>query len=233
MSSSLSLTLCLRQLRTAVTLCLLGMPAAMAADGVTPFHVLSVEQDSEIRPWAFIVLHHSATTSGSVEAIDREHRRRRDRSGNRWLGIGYHFVIGNGHGMEDGETSATFRWKQQLHGAHSGSLPHNDRGIGICLIGNFEDAPPTPAQRQAVTELVRELVIEFGIPPTRILGHSQVRATACPGRHFPLHKIVEEATGTRVGRDLFHHMISICSPPASFVDGETGLTNNTSSSRID
>lgn len=205
----------------------------MAADGVTPFHVLSVEQDSESRPWAFIVLHHSATTSGSVEAIDREHRRRTDRRGNRWLGIGYHFVIGNGHGMRDGETSATFRWKQQLHGAHSGSLPHNDRGIGICLIGNFEDAPPTSAQQKAVTQLVRRLVIEFGIPPTRILGHNQVRATACPGRHFPFHEIVEDATGTRVGRNCLHHMISVFSPSASAGDGDAGLTKIASSSKID
>lgn len=144
------------------------------------------------RSWEFVVIHHSATTSGSVESIHREHRSRRDRSGNPWLGIGYHFVIGNGMGMADGQISPTFRWKQQIHGAHSGSLRHNDRGVGICLIGNFEESSPSPAQLNAVTELIRHIARQYHIQPTAIIGHKNVRATACPGRHFPLADVVEK-----------------------------------------
>ena len=145
------------------------------------------------RPWDFIVLHHSATTSGSVESIHRGHRSRKDSNGKSWLGIGYHFVIGNGNGMVDGEISATFRWMQQLHGAHSGSLRHNDRGIGICLIGNFEESKPTAAQRESVTQLIQSLADRYNIPKKRVIGHYQVRATACPGRHFPLREVVEKS----------------------------------------
>lgn len=143
------------------------------------------------REWEFVVIHHSATDSGSVESIHREHRSRRDRNGQPWLGIGYHFVIGNGSGMSDGEISATFRWREQLHGAHCGSLRHNGRGIGICLIGNFEEDKPTEAQIASVSRLLGALTDRYSIPGSRVLGHDQVRATACPGRWFPLREIVE------------------------------------------
>jgi len=149
------------------------------------------------RPWEFVVIHHSATTSGSVESIHRNHRSRRDGNGKPWLGIGYHFVIGNGNGMADGEISPSFRWTQQLHGAHSGSLRHNDRGIGICLIGNFEESKPTAAQRESVAKLIQTLADRYNIPRKRVIGHHQVRATACPGRHFPLKEVVEESVRKR------------------------------------
>ncbi len=69
------------------------------------------------RDWRSIVVHHSATSGGSVASIDAVHRRQRDSAGQPWLGIGYHFVVGNGHSMDDGEIQPTFRWRQQLAGA--------------------------------------------------------------------------------------------------------------------
>ena len=146
------------------------------------------------RDWQFVVIHHSATSRGSVESINRDHRNRKDRNGKPWLGIGYHFVIGNGAGMPDGKISPTFRWHQQLHGAHSGSLRHNDRGIGVCLIGNFEETMPTSAQRRAITSLIRILSDRFEIPAQKVMGHKQIRATACPGRYFPFREVVKEGT---------------------------------------
>ncbi len=143
------------------------------------------------RDWQFIVLHHTATTSGSVESIHQEHGRRKDRYGNNWLGIGYHFVIGNGSGMADGEISSTFRWKGQIHGAHSGSTTHNDIGIGVCLIGNFEDKPPSEIQVAAVTRLLVDLSRRYDIHESRIIPHSSVRPTACPGSKFPLQDVLQ------------------------------------------
>ena len=145
------------------------------------------------RSWEFVVIHHSATTSGSVESIHREHRRRLGRDGQPWLGIGYHFVIGNGTDMRDGEISPTFRWRDQIHGAHSGSIRHNDRGIGICLIGDFEKSEPSTAQQQAVIRLIAWLVYRYDIPDSRVIGHRHVRATSCPGRHFPLPRIIHQS----------------------------------------
>ena len=139
--------------------------------------------------WVYVVIHHSATESGSVESIHTEHARRKDSLGNPWLGIGYHFVIGNGSGMEDGQIEDTFRWKQQLHGAHSGSAIHNTNGIGICLIGNFENQKPSTKQMKAVTDLVTQLSKRYQIPARLVIGHNTVKPTVCSGKHFPLQDV--------------------------------------------
>ncbi|WP_240928168.1 peptidoglycan recognition protein family protein [Thalassoroseus pseudoceratinae] len=132
------------------------------------------------RDWTAIVVHHTATDRGSVESIHQTHLNRK------WLGIGYHFVIGNGQGMEDGLIEETFRWRGQLHGAHAGQNEYNRHGIGIALIGNFEKTPPTPAQVDSLTELVLRLQQKYQISPDRIFGHGELKTTACPGRFFPL-----------------------------------------------
>lgn len=138
------------------------------------------------RKWQSLVLHHTATTVGSVETIHETHLKKKDTQGNPWLGIGYHFVIGNGQGMADGEVEPTFRWRQQLHGAHAGVGTYNQTGIGIVLVGNFEKTPPTKSQLQAVRRLVQHLSQTYAIPSEKILGHGDIKATACPGRYFPL-----------------------------------------------
>lgn len=149
------------------------------------------------RPWTFIVLHHTATEEDDVASIDSVHRRRRDASGRPWLGIGYHFVIGNGKKMADGQIEATFRWHEQIHGAHAGTVQHNERGIGICLVGNFERHPPTPRQVAATKRLVKMLADRYGIGSENVIKHSDVKATACPGRLFPFDEIVDEVSGNR------------------------------------
>lgn len=147
---------------------------------------LTESTDGPQRDWKFVVLHHTATRTGSVDSIHNMHLKKRDGRGNPWLGIGYHFVIGNGQGMPDGEIQPTFRWKQQLQGAHAGDRQHNDSGIGIVLVGNFDQHEPTPHQQQSVVRLVRQLSNRFGIESTRVIGHGDIKATACPGRHFSL-----------------------------------------------
>lgn len=141
------------------------------------------------RDWKYIVLHHTASDAGSVKSIHESHRRRKDGAGNPWLGIGYHFVIGNGNGMEDGAIEPTFRWKQQLHGAHAGVSDYNQRGIGIVLIGNFEKHRPTPAQLRSAKRLVETLRGEYQIGAKNIVTHGDIKKTACPGRHFSLARI--------------------------------------------
>lgn len=154
-----------------------------------------LQYQAESRDWKYIVLHHSATESGNVDSIDREHRKRRDQSGNPWLGIAYHFVIGNGEGMADGHIEPTFRWTQQLHGAHAGEADYNEHGIGICLIGNFDEHPPTARQMASTTRLIRALHREFHIAPDHMLPHHELKATACPGRHFPWEHVAESIGG--------------------------------------
>lgn len=140
---------------------------------------------ANLREWKYIVLHHTATETGSVESIDAAHKLRKDASGNPWRGIGYHFLIGNGHGMKDGEVASTFRWKDQSDGAHAGDSRYNTQGIGICLVGNFDDEPPTPAQLQSLRDLMTTLRAECRIGTDGIVRHTDIKATACPGKQFP------------------------------------------------
>jgi N-acetyl-anhydromuramyl-L-alanine amidase AmpD len=160
-------------------------PSVGAVDGAAD-GVLDWNAGVSAREWTAIVLHHTATGQGSVESIHESHLARQ------WLGIGYHFVIGNGHGMSDGEIEPTFRWRQQLHGAHAGHDEYNQHGIGIVLVGNFDEQPPTDAQLAAVKRLVADLQKQYDIDPERIIGHGDVKATACPGRLFPLDEIRSE-----------------------------------------
>lgn len=139
------------------------------------------------RDWQHIVIHHTATDSGSVERIHESHLKKG------WLGIGYHFLIGNGKGMSDGSIEPTFRWRQQLHGAHAGKDEYNQKGIGICLVGNFEEKPPSTAQLTEVKRLVAVLRDEYSIPASRVIGHRDVKATACPGQHFPLAEVSQSS----------------------------------------
>jgi hypothetical protein len=133
------------------------------------------------RPWRFIVIHHSATATGSAGEFDRMHRAKG------WDELGYHFVIGNGTGSGDGEVEVGGRWPVQKHGAHTKVANHpeyNDLGIGICLVGNFDVTRPTEAQMQSLVRLVRFLRDRYDIPRGRMYGHGQLKPTDCPGRYF-------------------------------------------------
>lgn len=180
----------------------LQSPALAAPSDFDPNHMHSIAQPGRAAPflrrwdaettgreWKYIVLHHTATNRGSVESIHEAHLQRKDKNGNNWMGIGYHFVIGNGNGMADGAVEPTFRWREQLHGAHAGSKDYNDHGIGIVLIGNFEQAPPSRAQLVAVKQLVGSLKATYGITSNNVVGHGAVKATACPGQYFPMEEI--------------------------------------------
>lgn len=158
------------------------------------------QPQTESREWTSIVIHHTASPRGSVESIHEAHSKRKDKAGNAWLGIGYHFVIGNGDGMGDGEIEPTFRWREQLHGAHAGVDEYNQHGIGIVLVGNFEEGPPSAAQLAAVKRLVGALRAEYGIPADRVVGHRDVKATACPGKFFPMEEVSQSWGNTTFGR---------------------------------
>jgi len=151
---------------------------------------LALQVEQEMRSWTHIIFHHTATGGGDVEAIDAVHRERTDEAGRPWLGIGYHFVIGNGNGMPDGLIEPTFRWTEQLHGAHAGDRLHNETGIGICLVGNFEQGPPSERQLASLKQLVSMLRSQFDISSEYLLGHGEFKSTACPGRFFPLQEVI-------------------------------------------
>jgi N-acetyl-anhydromuramyl-L-alanine amidase AmpD len=168
---------------------------AAATSAASPFSNIALRKAwqpaEEPRAWKYVVLHHTATDRGSVESIHEAHLAKE------WLGIGYHFVIGNGEGMPDGRVEPTFRWTRQLHGAHAGVKDYNELGIGVCLVGNFEEHPPTAEQLNSLKSLVASLTGEYRIPATRVVPHRDLKATACPGKFFPLDDVTLAASGGR------------------------------------
>jgi len=136
------------------------------------------------RKWKYIVIHHSGGDTGNEEIFDRCHK------GWGWRGVGYDFVIGNGHGSPDGAIEVTFRWEKQLVGAHAGVKEYNEHGIGICLVGNFERSYPTQKQMQSLVALVSYLQVKCHIPAHHILGHRHIKNTKCPGKNFPYYRFL-------------------------------------------
>jgi len=133
--------------------------------------------------WEGIVIHHSGSYAGNARDFDRWHRQLD------WDGLGYHFVIDNGHGGPDGRIEVGYRWRQQLTGAHCREAQGddnywNEHTVGICLVGNFEQHPPSAAQYESLVELIQFLQVRYGIPTNKIIGHNDVKPTACPGRLF-------------------------------------------------
>jgi hypothetical protein len=171
----------------------LGAMAWLKPDAATEpitWESLAPPASTPLRSWRHIVLHHSNTRKDTVASIDAAHRRKG------WDGIGYHLVIGNGVNMADGAMEPTFRWRSQLHGAHAGSSPlakaWNDQGIGICLLGKFNDDTPSEHQIERLVELLCVLIRHLpGLSTARIIGHGDVpgKDTDCPGRHLDVERI--------------------------------------------
>ena len=176
-----------------------GMQSVMQANGlknpssIKVGQVLLIPQASEVRsvipvynvrPWSYIVIHHTATETGSASTIDALHYRRGFPNG-----LGYHFLIDNGtQGKVVGQIEVGPRWIKQAIGAHANAAGMNEKGIGISLIGNFSEQRYVPEQQlNSLVFLVNALRKHYGIPLEHVIRHRDVpgKSTECPGNYFP------------------------------------------------
>ena len=115
-----------------------------------------------------IVVHHIGMANNddvSAETVHQWHLN------NGWSGIGYHFLIRKDGTIEEGRPLGTV-------GAHT---------VGINLVGNFESAVPTEAQKTAAAHLIASLCTVYQLDPvweSTVKGHCDLNATACPGRYL-------------------------------------------------
>lgn len=126
-----------------------------------------------------LVLHHAAG-SGSVEAIHTAHLSRG------WYGIGYHYYVRKDGTIWRGRPEGTV-------GAHAaGGYPaSNTNAIGVCFEGNFEVEQMPDKQLEAGRWLVADITARN--PGIAVSGHRDNTATACPGRSFPMEKMLAPA----------------------------------------
>ena len=188
-----------RQIRTVLViievpvLIFIAAVCFMGTDRSLSYNEAGIQEVCQItasRPaaWQYIVLHHSATPSGSAAAFGRYHR-----DVKKWDELGYHFVIGNGQGSRNGEIEASDRWPEQKAGAHAGNGLYNTQGIGICLVGDFSKSRgPTNAQYNSLLKLCAHLMKQFSIPIQNVKRHSDVGRTLCPGANFPFDAFIAE-----------------------------------------
>lgn len=120
-----------------------------------------------------LILHHSACSNCTAEQIHQWHLN------NGWEGVGYHFLV-----RKDGNV---YRLRPEEYiGAHAYGSNYNS--IGICAEGNFENETMPEAQKNSLIELVSYLKGKYGI--SKVLKHSDVNNTACPGKNYPFNEIV-------------------------------------------
>ncbi|MFI4883406.1 MAG: peptidoglycan recognition family protein [Phycisphaerales bacterium JB064] len=132
--------------------------------------------------WKRIVIHHSASRHGDAAQLARTHQSMG------LAGLGYHFVIGNGRGMADGELHVAERWLRQQPGAHVAgpdSLAYNRDSIGICLVGDGRLEAFGRGQLDRLVAAVATLAREMDIPMSQILLHEDVAGVDDPGPYFP------------------------------------------------
>ncbi|MDH3976225.1 MAG: peptidoglycan recognition protein family protein [Deltaproteobacteria bacterium] len=125
---------------------------------------------------------------GNIEFLQKIHNERQ--ANDPVDAIPYHYVIGNGNGLGLGEVASDWRQSYDIWGAHvsANNIDRNFRGIGICLIGNFEEEAPPAEQYDSLVKLTRSLMSKYGISLKNITGHGMTKgeSTKCPGRYFPM-----------------------------------------------
>ena len=136
-------------------------------------------------PYYRITVHHSAdfaateldgTMQSSLEALRKIQRAHMDGANTGWGDIGYHFLIDpQGRVFEGRELT----WQ----GAHAAGKA-NVGNVGVCMLGNFEERPPTPAALAALESLVSGLCERFDVKLAEIHGHNEFKSTDCPGRYL-------------------------------------------------
>ena len=176
----------------------------LAAMTMGAFILLALEQ-SPTGSGPVVALSARSTAGGeNIAVIDQILQTRIPLQTGKWLSIvihdsvcdltgnvvsGSHFLIhGDNSTCPDGMVQATARWQEQADGAHV-FLPgsnYNSDTIGICLVGDFALAQPTPAQTGNLLRLVRGLRLKFAVPGSRVYLHSDLTGQHCPGGQFPV-----------------------------------------------
>jgi N-acetylmuramoyl-L-alanine amidase len=121
-----------------------------------------------------IVIHHIGGTDRDVSAAEVHEWH----LNNGWAGIGYHYVIRKNGTIERGRPRDTV-------GAHC--YGYNQTSVGINVVGNFEEAEPTPEQITSLVALTATVCRFYRIDPAAsdtIFGHRDLNSTACPGQNL-------------------------------------------------
>ena len=151
-----------------------------------------------------IVIHCSATEdtpAKSWEAIRRYHTEERG-----WSDIGYHYGIE----MVDDDIMVYRGRPWWEKGAHCKAGGRNHDSLGICVVGKYDDEPPSPQIYTATLDVLKVLCMAFWIRATNVYGHREFEdMKTCPGLKWDLDALrndligmvpsPDEKTGVKIG----------------------------------
>jgi hypothetical protein len=172
----------------------------------------------EIMPQAYfpvqaLTVHHAVTSNEDANPAATVRAIYRDQAVTQtWGDIGYHLLIDRNGTIYEGrwsgaDTTPVFQGRhgdgpRMSNGAHVGGF--NAGNLGVCLLGDFTAAQPTPAARRSLVRTLAGLAYDTGIDPLAtvdyvnpisgarktvpaIAAHREWAATACPGDAFYPH----------------------------------------------
>jgi len=122
-----------------------------------------------------IIVHHEAGNNG-FNSVNEYHRRKWNSKSTLGYFIGYQYYIDKDGKLYKGRSEA----EQGIH-----AKGWNNRSIGICLMGNFMNEEPKPAQLNTLNRLIKQIKVERVIK--NVYGHRQVGSTLCPGDNLFKH----------------------------------------------
>jgi N-acetylmuramoyl-L-alanine amidase len=122
-----------------------------------------------------IVLHHSATITGTPQAFAEHHVKSK-----KWPGIGYHYVVGKKGEIWQTNDATTISYHAANYNGHS---------LGVCMVGNFDEQRLEGPQKESVLSLLRYL-LEMHPGVKHLYGHKETGGkTACPGKNISMDEI--------------------------------------------
>ncbi|MFD1914132.1 N-acetylmuramoyl-L-alanine amidase [Halodurantibacterium flavum] len=144
-----------------------------------------IYQGAARHPVTAIVIHCAATRPAWMDdrpfAEQVAEIRRWHVTDNKWRDIGYHWLIGRGGEIRPGRAETE---------VGAGVAGYNSGVIHICLIGGHGSSGSdtfsahfTAAQDVSLRQLIQGISMRTRI--TRISGHNEHAAKACPGFHIP------------------------------------------------
>lgn len=117
-----------------------------------------------LRAWDRIVVVDTGAPFASVDTLDARAKELGEPNG-----IGYHFVIGNGRNLTDGQIRTCPRWRSQKPASSAyGKDLGNDGTLVICVVGDTKRSRVTDDQSQSTSALVKRLAEQFSIPANRV-----------------------------------------------------------------
>jgi hypothetical protein len=134
-----------------------------------------------------IVIHHSLTEDG--KAYDWQAIRKYHIEVKAFDDIGYHW----GLEMVNGVPQVMMGRYPDENGAHCPDWGMNRTGFGVCVVGNFDNAKPSPEVWGATLKFTKWIMREYGIRVQEVVGHGEAQRFAhnqhprsCPGRFWDM-----------------------------------------------